>query len=560
MNAKLLFRGMLLLMVGVGCAVAQTRIPSTPAGETLRAWLDAFNSGDRARMEDFVKTVDPAWSLDGMTSFRSSTGGFDLLSIERSEPLRIWFLVKERDGATRAVGDLLVSEGKRPTVDYLRLRALPPGASPVAVTLDSTLRKRVIDGVAADLTQFYVHPAVASQMVAALRAHEKAGAYRDLSDGFQFADRLTSDLRAVSHDMHLQVGFQPFRTPPPAPPTAQQLAGMREQAERGNCGFEKVEVLPGDIGYVKFNGFMPPDGCAGTIEAAMAFVAHTRALIFDLRENHGGAPVTIAFIASYLFDRPTHLNDIHNRPDNTTTQFWTLPSLPGKRMSTQPVFVLTSHSTFSGAEEFCYDLKNLKRAIIVGETTGGGAHPVNGYLVADYFQVVVPISEAINPITHTNWEGTGVLPDVKVPAADALNVAEQLATKDIQAAAAKSRPTGAQETARVAPSPGTEANLRRQIEGWEKGRPDYDDMGPGLQEAALQQRVQIQGIFTRLGALKSLTFVRVGGDGWDVYDAKFAHGREQWNIEPLSADGRADGVFFRRLPLTGNVLRAPSRP
>ncbi|MGH7189350.1 MAG: S41 family peptidase, partial [Acetobacteraceae bacterium] len=131
-----------------------------------------------------------------------------------------------------------------------------------------------------------------------------------------------------------------------------------------------------------------------------------------------------------------------------------------RRLSTQPVFVLTSNRTFSGAEEFCYDLKNLKRATIVGETTGGGAHPVNGYTVADYFQVVVPISEAINPITHTNWEGTGVLPDVKVPAANALNVAEQLATKDIQAATANSRPTEGQEPTRTAPSPGTEANLR----------------------------------------------------------------------------------------------------
>jgi len=558
MNSKLLLRGILLLMVGMGCAMAEAQIPNTPAGQTLRVWLDVFNSGDRGRMENFVRTVDPAWNLDGMISFRRSTGGFRLLSIERSEPLHIWFLVKERDGATRAVGDLLVKERKQPTVEYLRLRALPPEASPVVVTLDSALRKRVIAGVAADLTRFYVHPPVASQMVAALRAHQKAGAYSNLSDGFQFADRLTSDLRAVSHDLHLQIGFQPFKTPPPAPPTAQQLAAMRDQAEHGNCGFEEVEVLPGDIGYVKFNEFTQPDGCAGTIEAAMAFVAHTQALIFDLRDNHGGVPVTIAFIASYLFDRPTRLNDIYNRPQNTRTQFWTLPSVPGQRLSTQPVFVLTSNRTFSGAEEFCYDLKNLKRATIVGETTGGGAHPVNGYVVADYFQLVVPISEAISPITHTNWEGTGVQPDVKVSASSALNVAERLATKDIQAVAANSRPTEVQESARTAPSPGTEASVRRQIEGWEAGRPDYDDMGPASQEATLQQRVQMQRMFTQLGALKSLAFVRVGRGGWDVYDAKFAHGRLQWNIDPLSADGRANEVFFR--PPTHDGHRPPSRP
>lgn len=348
---------------------------------------------------------------------------------------------------------------------YLALRALPPGISPVIVTLDSALRKRVIDGVSADLTQFYVHSAVALQMAAALRAHQRAAAYRDLSDGYLLAERLTSDLRAVSHDRHLQVTFTPFKIPPPARPTAQQLARFRNQVERSNCAFEKVEILPDDIGYVKFNAFMSPAICAGTVEAAMAFVAHTRALIFELRDNGGRQPAMIAFIASYLFNRPTHLNDIYNRHQNTTTEFWTLPSLPGKRLSRQPVFVLTSHRTFSGAEEFCYDLKSLRRATIVGETTGGGAHPVNGYIVADYFQVVVPISEAINPITRTNWEGTGVLPDVKVPTADALKVAEQLATKDIQAAPAKRRPTDAQKPPRTTPSPGTERAVRRLIEG-----------------------------------------------------------------------------------------------
>lgn len=553
MNAQLLLRGVLLLMVGMGCAMAQPRIPDTPAGQTLGAWVDAFNSGDRTRMENFVRTENPGANLEGMISFRGSSGGFDLLSIERSEPMHIWFLVQERNSATRFVVDLLVRKVS-PTVEYLRLRALPPGASPMLITLDSALRKRVIDGVAADLTRYYVHPPVASQMVAALRAHQKADAYHGLSDGSQFAERLTSDLRAVSHDLHLQIGYQPFKTPPSAPPTAEQVAQITEQIEHRNCGFEKVEVLPDDIGYVKFNEFMPQNFCTGTVEAAMAFVAHTRALIFDLRDNRGGAPVTIAFIASYLFDRSTHLNDMYSRPENTTTQYWTLPSLSGQRLSTQPVFLLTSNHTFSGAEEFCYDLKNLKRATVVGETTGGGAHPVNGYIVADYFQVVVPISEAINPITHTNWEGTGVLPDVKVPAADALNVAVRLATKDIQAPEVTNVPV--QQRARTAPSPGMEASLRRQIEGWESGRPDYDDLGPLSQEEALQQLEQRQKLFTQLGALKLLTFVGVGKGGWDVYDAEFAHGKLQWTINPLS-DGRVE-VSFR--PMTQNGLTSPSRP
>jgi Peptidase family S41 len=555
MNTNFLARATVFVLMGMGCAMAQPRIPNTPAGHTLGAWLEAFNSGDRARMESYVRTFGPGHDADGIIAARRSSGGFDLLAILRSEPLHIWFLARERFGGTRVVGDLRVRAGTPARVEFFWSSALPPGVSPAVVKLDSALRARVIDGLAADLTRFYVHPAVAAQMVGTLRAQEHAEAYRGLDDGFQFADRLTADLRGVSHDLHLRVTFNPFERPPPARPTAQQLARMRSQMERGNCAFEKVEILPGDVGYVKFDAFMSPEICAATVEAAMAFVAHTRALIFDLRDNGGGQPAMIAFIASYLFDRPTHLNDIYNRYRNTTTQFWTIPSLPGKRLSREPVFVLTSHRTFSGAEEFCYDLENLRRATIVGETTGGGAHPVRGYAVADYFQVVVPGSEAINPITHTNWEGTGVQPDVKVPAADALTVAVRLVSADLQAAAASRRPTEGQERPRTAPSPGTEASLRRQIEGWERGQPDYDDMGPGLQEAALQQRVQIQGMFARLGALRSLRFVRVARGGWDVYEAKFAHGGLQCSIAPLSADGRADGVFLRLL--TGSGLEPP---
>jgi C-terminal processing protease CtpA/Prc len=167
----------------------------------------------------------------------------------------------------------------------------------------------------------------------------------------------------------------------------------------------------------------------------MGFVAHTDALIFDLRQNGGGDPAMVTFIASYLFDKPTHLNDLYNRKEDSTQQFWTLSYVPGERLAKQPVFVLTSKRTFSGAEEFCYDLKNQKRATIVGETTGGGAHPVGGHPVADYFMVGVPFAKAINPITKTNWEGTGVEPDVKVSAADALTTAEKLAAEKTKAAA-----------------------------------------------------------------------------------------------------------------------------
>src|SRR5262249_6744024 len=148
------------------------------------------------------------------------------------------------------------------------------------------------------------------------------------------------------------------------------------------------------------------------------------AIVFDLRQNGGGSPEMIRFLTSYLFEAPTHLNDMVDREGKTVEEWWTTKDVPGRRPKTDvPVYVLTSQRTFSGAEEFSYNLKNLKRATLVGETTGGGAHPVRGEQLNDRFAIRIPFMRACNPITKTNWEGTGVEPDVKVPAAEALDKA-----------------------------------------------------------------------------------------------------------------------------------------
>jgi retinol-binding protein 3 len=433
MIRKVLYRSLALLLMGVSCGLAQTTVPDTPAGHTLQTWLDAFNSGDRAKIETYVKTVDHSQQVDGMIQFRSQTGGFELLSIESSEPLHIRFRVKEKGGPTTALGNFLVKDGQPPTVATFGLRALPPGVALVNITLDAALRKKVIDGVGDDLTEFYIDAPLAAQMKEALQAHEKAGAYNTITDGDAFAGQLTTDLQAVSHDKHLRVNFNPFKTPPPGKPTPEDEARFHQQMEHDNCAFRKVEILPNNIGYIKFDGFMDASFCGPTVLAAMDFVAHTDALIFDIRQNGGGQPAMVTLIASYLFDEPTHLIDIYNRKEDSTRQNWTLSYLPGPRLTTQPVFVLTSERTFSGAEEFAFDLKNQKRATIVGETTGGGAHPVAPHVVADYFVVGVPFAKSLDPVTKTNWEGTGVVPDVKVPAADALDTAQKLALEKIQA-------------------------------------------------------------------------------------------------------------------------------
>ena len=434
MTAQPIRRLLTLLCLGAGCGLAQISAPDTPAGHTLQAWLDAFNSDNRAKVEAYVKTVDKSENVDGMLSFRGQTGGFELIGIESSEPLHLRFRVKEKGGPTTALGNLLVKDGQPPTVATFGLSALPPGAVVANVTIDAAERKKVIDGVGDVLKEYYIELAVAEQMADALKAHEAKGDYNSLTDGDAFASQLRKDLLAVSHDKHLGVSFNSYKAPPRGEPTPEDEARFHKQMERQNCAFDKVEILPNNIGYIKFDGFMDAEFCGPTVVAAMGFVAHTDALIFDLRQNGGGQPAMVTLIASYLFDKPTHLIDMYFRKEDRTQQNWTLSYLPGKRMPAQPVYVLTSKQTFSGAEEFAFDLQTQKRAVIVGETTGGGAHPVSGHLVANYFMVGVPFAKSLDPVTKTNWEGTGVEPDVKVPATDALETAQKLALEKLQAA------------------------------------------------------------------------------------------------------------------------------
>lgn len=311
----------------------------------------------------------------------------------------------------------------------------PAGMAQTAI--DAASRAQLIDNLIRELNANYVFPEVAGKLEAALRAKQKRGDYDRAADAQGLAVLLTSELQAVSGDLHLGVRFSeapapPRPTGPRPPPTAEDETRFQARAKAMNYGLGKVEKLPGNIGYLETHGFGPAKYVDKAFSAAMTQLADSDALIIDMRGNGGGSPDSIAYLSSYLFDKRTHLNDLYWREGNRTEEFWTTEEVPGKKYGQQkPVYVLTGPRTFSGAEEFSYNLQQLRRATLVGERTRGGANPGGTLQLTPHFSVFVPRGRAINPISKTNWEGIGVTPDVKVAAADALVTAQKMALEKL---------------------------------------------------------------------------------------------------------------------------------
>ncbi len=290
-------------------------------------------------------------------------------------------------------------------------------------------QSEVIKAISEQLQDNYIFPKVADKMSSHLKKQQKKGNYKKITDPMEFANQLTEDLLSISHDKHIRVRFNPeaiARQNQAVSEEQQKVLRQNqiEQAKRSNFGFNEVKILDGNVGYLDLRSFSDTSYAGETAVAAMNFLSNTDAMIIDLRQNGGGSPAMIQLITSYLYGvEPVHLNNFYWRPTDLHTQTWTLPHVPGKRSPETPVYVLTSSRTFSAAEEFSYNLKNLERATLIGETTGGGAHPGDTVNATDRFQIWVPSGRAINPITKTNWEGTGVEPHIKVKQAEALNIA-----------------------------------------------------------------------------------------------------------------------------------------
>jgi len=317
------------------------------------------------------------------------------------------------------------------------IQAAPADDTKSLPTVDESARLEIIDSAAAYMDEIYVFPDVAQKMAEHVRQKMADGDYDEITDLDEFCRTLTNDLREISHDRHLGLAaMTPEQYGQYVWKDTMTEAERQRQYERlayNNFAFYKVERLKGNVGYLEFRQFHGAELAGETAIAAMKFLAHCDALIIDLRQNGGGSPSMIQLITSYFFEEPVHLNSFYIRKTDSVKQFWTSAYVDGERMTDVDIYVLTSDYTFSGAEEFTYNLKNLERATIIGETTGGGAHPIESRFFANLsVGMRVPFGRAINPISGTNWEGTGIEPDIKVPAERALDRAYLEALKGLR--------------------------------------------------------------------------------------------------------------------------------
>ncbi|MFE7584915.1 S41 family peptidase [Streptomyces gardneri] len=284
----------------------------------------------------------------------------------------------------------------------------------------------VIDKTARLVTEQYVFPEIAEQVAGLLQQRLAEGAY-DVDGAEELARLVTADLQSVNGDRHLRLKHHADPVSPKQ--GAASLDAMRRDFDTSLGGAPRLQLLDGGIAVVELAPMLfPLEWAAEPLSAALTLASRAQALIVDLRANRGGDPDTVAFVCSYLLDQRTHLNTMHWRNGERSEQSWSLPHVPGARFGgSKPLYVLTSDSTFSAAEELAYNLQQLGRATVVGERTRGGAHPCKGWTVHPHLEATIPMGRAINPVSHTNWEGTGVQPDIPCATTDALDHAHALA-------------------------------------------------------------------------------------------------------------------------------------
>ena len=299
--------------------------------------------------------------------------------------------------------------------------------------LNTEKRKAIIKKVSEVLNKYYIFPKTAKNMEKSLNKKLNRGEYDKIGNLTDFTIQINKDLHSISKDLHIKV-YPYRRNQNDESKTNPQVLRQQRIArfQKKNFGFRKVEILDGNIGYLDLQGFYDARYGGITAVAAMNFLSNCDALIIDLRKNTGGQPSMIQLICSYFFDESKHISSFYIREGEITNQFWTNAHVQGSRLNNTPIYIIVGKGTFSAAEGFAYALKHMNRATIIGEKTRGGAHPQRPYhFPKESISINVPYGKAINPITKTNWEGKGVIPNISAPTDEAFEVSYIEALKNL---------------------------------------------------------------------------------------------------------------------------------
>jgi hypothetical protein len=307
---------------------------------------------------------------------------------------------------------------------------------PALADSGSDERRAVLARVSELLETRYVDAKKGKELARQIRRDAAAKRWPESGNDEDFAEAVTTRLRDLSKDGHLSLGYSDKALPPDADSAEEAFGAEEFEKWYGvgvNHGFEEVRRLEGNVGYLNLTVFAPPSMGADLAVAAMSLLAQSDALIIDLRRNGGGDGAMAKFLAGYLLDGAQGMSGKYNRPADTLTQAYSVEWVPGRRFGAKkPVYLLISKRTFSAAEAFAYDLQALKRAVVIGEPSGGGAHPFEYRRAGTHFVLSLPEGRSVNPITGKDWEGVGVQPDVAVPEQQALEKALELAKQHIR--------------------------------------------------------------------------------------------------------------------------------
>lgn len=290
-------------------------------------------------------------------------------------------------------------------------------------------KKEVINTLSDLMNDKYVFPDIAKKTEEHIKEQFKKGHFDQFTSNESFATALTQSVQSINNDKHMKIMSQPPYEAPAMTPERlieEKIFNLKRKKEY-NAGFHNVKVLEGNIGYLDLRGFTYFKEGKVIADAYMKLIRNTDAVIIDLSKNGGGDPEMVQYLCSYFFKGDIHLNSLYFREGDRTIDFHTLDKVDGKKMIDVPLFVITSERTFSGAEEFSYNMQTQKRATIIGQTTGGGANPGGTVPINGFLSVFIPTGKAINPITKTNWEGVGVVPEIKVSKDESYNRAHELA-------------------------------------------------------------------------------------------------------------------------------------